>query len=102
VYELYVILEYELLLIPIISNGSRTATDNGYQHLDYQQWLICNDSETITDGSFESLKMTFSVVVVGFWLMKSGFSFDLCDGVDYLDKLKPYSKRVVNWLISGL
>jgi hypothetical protein len=45
-----VILELKLLLIPIISSGSETITDNGYQ-----QWYICNDSETITDDSFEPL-----------------------------------------------
>jgi hypothetical protein len=32
--ELYVILEYEPMLIPIISSGSRTAIDN-----EYQQWF---------------------------------------------------------------
>jgi hypothetical protein len=44
-----VILELKLLLIPIISSGSETITDNRYQ-----QWYI-NDSETITDDSFEPL-----------------------------------------------
>jgi hypothetical protein len=32
-YNLYVILKYEPLLIPIISSGSKTTTDNGYQQL---------------------------------------------------------------------
>jgi hypothetical protein len=31
--------------------------------LDYQQQLICSGLETATDGSFEPLQMTFSVVV---------------------------------------
>jgi hypothetical protein len=33
--------------------------------LDYQQWVICSSSETITRGSFKPLQMTFSVVVCG-------------------------------------
>jgi hypothetical protein len=53
-----VILELELLLISIISNGSETATDNGYQ-----QRHICSGSETATNGSFEPLQINFSIVV---------------------------------------
>jgi hypothetical protein len=64
-YNLYVILKYEPLLIPIISSGSKTTTDNGYQQLavleplliilNYQQQHIYNDLETVTDNSFEPL-----------------------------------------------
>jgi hypothetical protein len=53
-----VILELELLLMPIISSGSETATDNGYR-----QRHICNGSETTTNDSFEPLQMIFSIVV---------------------------------------
>jgi hypothetical protein len=53
-----VILELELLLISIISNGSETATDNGYQ-----QRHICSSSETAPDGSFEPLQINLSIVV---------------------------------------
>jgi hypothetical protein len=31
--------------------------------MDYQQWLICSGSKITTDGSYEPLQMTFSIVV---------------------------------------
>jgi hypothetical protein len=43
-----------------INSDFRTAADNP----DYQQRLICNSSEIITDGRFKPLQMTFSVVVI--------------------------------------
>jgi hypothetical protein len=51
------ILKLEPLLIPIISSGSGTATNNGYQ-----QRHNCSGSKRITNDSFEPLQMTFFVV----------------------------------------
>jgi hypothetical protein len=42
----------------VLSSDSRTTTDNGYQ-----QRHIGSGSETVTDGSYEPLQMTFYVVV---------------------------------------
>jgi hypothetical protein len=44
--------------------------------LDYQQRLICNGLETVTDGSYEPLQMTFSVVVVGYFFFWTGTTAD--------------------------
>jgi hypothetical protein len=49
---------YELLLISIISSGSQQLL-----LLMDQQRHTCNSSETISDGSYEPLQMTFSIVV---------------------------------------
>jgi hypothetical protein len=59
-----VILEQKPLLIPIISSGSRTAANNGYGFGIATDMLICSGLEIVTDGSFQPLQMTFSVVVV--------------------------------------